>query len=69
LARDAGIVSQDDNPEEGLSAFGKTAGRHYTPMEQRELIDEYGQARNADKLNLENTHYAQADDDYFLFGC
>jgi len=69
LARDAGIVNQDDNPEEGLSAFGKTAGRHYTPMEQRELIDEYGEARNADKLNLENTHYAQADDDYFLFGC
>jgi uncharacterized Zn finger protein (UPF0148 family) len=69
LARDAGIVSQDDNPEEGLSAFGKTAGRHYTPMEQRELIDEYGEARNSDKLNLEGTHYAQADDDYFLFGC
>lgn len=69
LARDAGIVSQDDNPEEGLSAFAKTAGKHYTPMEQRELIDEYGEARNADKLNLENTHYAQSDDDYFLFGC
>jgi hypothetical protein len=69
LARDVGIASQDDNPEEGLSAFGKTAGRHYTPMEQRELIDEYGEARNADKLDLENTHYAQADDDYFLFGC
>lgn len=69
LARDTGIVSQDDNPEENLSAFGKTAGRHYTPMEQRELIDEYGEARNADKLDLENTHYAQADDDYFLFGC
>ena len=69
LARDAGIAHPDDNPEEGLSAFGKTAGRHYTPMEQRELIDEYGEARNADKLDLENTHYAQADDDYFLFGC
>lgn len=47
----------------------KTAGKHYTPMEQRELIDEYGQARNADKLNLEGTHYATAEDDYFLFGC
>jgi len=69
LARDTGIANPDDNPEEGLSAFGKTAGRHYTPMEQRELIDEYGEARNADKLDLENTHYAQADDDYFLFGC
>jgi hypothetical protein len=47
----------------------KTAGRHYTPMEQRELIDEYGEARNADKLNLEGTHYADSDPDYFLFGC
>lgn len=47
----------------------KTAGKHYTPMEQRELIDEYGQARNADKLNLEGTHYADSDPDYFLFGC
>jgi len=47
----------------------KTAGKHYTPMEQRELIDEYGQARNADKLNLEGTHYAETDSDYFLFGC
>jgi hypothetical protein len=69
LARDAGIANPNDNPEEGFSAFGKTAGKHYTPMEQRELIDEYGEARNADKLDLENTHYAQADDDYFLFGC
>jgi uncharacterized Zn finger protein (UPF0148 family) len=63
------IANPNNNPEEGFSAFGKTAGKHYTPMEQRELIDEYGEARNADKLNLENTHYAQADDDYFLFGC
>lgn len=46
----------------------KTAGKHYTPMEQRELIDEYGQARNADKLNLEGTHYADSNPDYFLFG-
>ena len=47
----------------------KTAGQHYTPMQQRELIDEYGEARNADKLNLEGTHYADSDPDYFLFGC
>ena len=33
-----------------------------------ELIDEYGAARNADKLDLEGTHYAN-DEDYFLFGC
>jgi len=47
----------------------KVAGKHYTPMQQRELIDEYGEARNADKLNLEGTHYADSDPDYFLFGC
>jgi hypothetical protein len=51
------------------SELHRTAGKHYTPMEQRELIDEYGEARNADKLNLENTHYAEVNDDYFLFGC
>jgi hypothetical protein len=47
----------------------KVAGKHYTPMEQRELIDEYGEARNSDKLKLNGTHYAEANDDYFLFGC
>ena len=56
-------------PSTSGPVVAKTAGRHYTPIEQRELIDEYGQARNADKLNLEGTHYAEADDDYFLFGC
>jgi hypothetical protein len=67
LAADAGL---SDDEDQGMSAFGKTAGKHYTPMEQRELIDEYGEARNASKLKLEGTHYADAeDDDYFLFGC
>jgi hypothetical protein len=49
--------------------ISRVAGRHYTPMEQRELIDERGEARNADKLDLRNTHYVENDDDYFLFGC
>lgn len=57
------------NYETQREANTKIAGKHYTPMEQRELIDEYGEARNADKLNLEGTHYAEAEDDYFLFGC
>jgi ribosomal protein L37AE/L43A len=48
----------------------KTAGKNYTPMEQRELIDESGEARNSDKLNLEGTHYVESSiDDQFLFGC
>jgi DNA-directed RNA polymerase subunit RPC12/RpoP len=35
----------------------RTAGRKFTPREQRELIEEDGVARNADKLNLGGTHY------------
>jgi hypothetical protein len=58
-----------DAAQADLRTFTHVAGKHYTPMEQRELIDEYGEARNADKLNLEGTHYADSDPDYFLFGC
>jgi hypothetical protein len=64
-----GLTSQMFSTMDNSERFAKTAGKHYTPMEQRELIDEYGEARNSDKLNLEGTHYAEADDDYFLFGC
>ena len=61
---------QNVQPQGPNQTFAKTAGQHYTPMEQRELIDEYGQARNADKLALEGTHYVESSlDDSFLFGC
>lgn len=46
----------------------KLAGKKYTPMEQREFIDEQGIARNADKLDLRGTHYeshVEIDDDDF----
>ncbi len=47
----------------------RTAGKKYTPMEQREFINESGTARNRDKLQLDGTHYAEVeDDDNFLFG-
>ncbi len=39
------------------NAQERTAGRSFTPREQREFIEEQGVARNADKLNLEGTHY------------
>lgn len=39
----------------------KLAGRHFTPREQRDLINERGMARNADLLNLTNTHYDTHD--------
>lgn len=50
----------------------KTAGKKYTPTQQREFIDEQGEARNRDKLNLAGTHYEEDDGldllDDFLFG-
>lgn len=39
----------------------RTAGRHFTPSEQRELINERGLARNADMLDLTGTHYELRD--------
>ena len=41
----------DDSPAQ------KTAGAHYSPHEQDELIRETGTARNLDRLSLQNTHY------------
>ena len=41
----------------------RTAGAKFTPMEQRDFIDEQGTARNSDKLNLSGTHYTDTDDD------
>jgi len=48
------LASQDPEGDGGLTHI---AGAHFTPSEQRELIDEDGVARNADKLDLSNTHY------------
>lgn len=48
----------------------KQAGKQFSQWEQRGFIEEKGVARNADKLDLSNTHYEafDADDDQFLFG-
>jgi hypothetical protein len=47
----------------------RTAGKHFTLKEQRELINEKGSARNLDLLDLSNTHYlAHEEDDPFLLG-
>jgi hypothetical protein len=35
----------------------RTAGAKFTPMEEREFVEEQGVARNADKLVLDGTHY------------
>ena len=42
---------------EGAARQERLAGKHFTPREQRELIDEDGEARNADLLDLAGTHY------------
>lgn len=42
---------------EKVARAERTAGRHFTPAEQRALIDEDGTARNSDMLNLSGTHY------------
>lgn len=60
-----------DTHEFGLQS--RVAGKKFTPMEQRDFIDEPGVARNADKLDLEGTHYEAhkqlgLSDDLFLFG-
>jgi hypothetical protein len=62
-------VQQPDSHEFSLQA--KIAGKRYTPMQQREFIDEPGVARNADKLDLAGTHYEDEPgltDDFYLFG-
>lgn len=47
---------------EGQERQERLAGKHFTPREQRELIDEDGFARNSDMLDLEGTHYKVRDD-------
>lgn len=53
-----------------LMEGARTAGAHMSPWEQRGYIDEDGDARNADKLQLGGTHYEMDDvlNDSFLFG-
>lgn len=41
----------------------KTAGKRFSPSEQRTFIDEDGVARNGDLLDLEGTHYKLRDSD------
>lgn len=53
---------------EGNFVMSKAAGAEFNLMEQKEFIGERGIARNADKLDLENTHYAETVEDHFLFG-
>lgn len=51
----------------GQRQVARTAGAKFTPSEQRKFIDEQGEARNRDKLNLAGTHYDEEPDDSILF--
>jgi hypothetical protein len=48
--------------------MAKLAGKDYSPREQRTFIDESGEARNLDKLDLQGTHYVVEDDGDPEFG-
>lgn len=65
------LQNRDIAPEvNNVHPISKQAGKKYTPMEQREFIDEQGEARNSEKLDLKGTHYEanNLSPDYFLFG-
>ncbi|WP_267716818.1 hypothetical protein [Streptomyces sp. CoH17] len=56
--RTGGNEDEDDRLEAAVTAFlDKTAGKHYTPAEQRALVDEEGEAVHVSQLNLTNSHY------------
>lgn len=48
---------RDHLSHEKEARLQRESGRHFTPREQRELIDEDGYARNSDMLDLDGTHY------------
>lgn len=46
----------------------KVAGAKFSPAQQREFIDEDGEARNLDRLDLEDTHYRTRETSVFIAG-
>jgi ribosomal protein L37AE/L43A len=64
-ARSRSVRAEDDRP-----VMAKEARRAFTPGEQKKLIEEKGNARNKDKLRLDDSHYVEAkieEDPDFLF--
>jgi hypothetical protein len=60
------MEGEDDETDEMM----RVAGRNFALHEQRDLINEPGDARNLDKLDLAGTHYPDttaSDDDELLF--
>ena len=54
------IAARDPRNAEIAARLNKNAGAKFSPREQREFIDEEGVARNADRLNLDGTHYVES---------
>lgn len=66
----ADIAAKDSRYQEIKErlAANKTAGKRFSPSEQRNFINEEGTARNADLLDLEGTHYKHRDSGTNPFG-
>lgn len=63
------IVAADEGERDWLVAdLPKTAGAKFSPGEQRKFIDEDGEARNLDRLDLEDTHYKTREGSVFVAG-
>lgn len=60
-AKDPRLQAIRDRLEGNHRERERLAGRHFTPAEQRELVNERGVARNADMLDLAGTHYELRD--------
>lgn len=46
----------------------RTAGAKFSPNEQREFVDEDGEARNLDRLDIEDTHYKTKETSTYVAG-
>jgi hypothetical protein len=55
-------TSGDERNIENVHITAKEAGSKYSPVEQKDFINEQGVARNSDKLDLSNTHYIMSSD-------
>lgn len=54
------IARRDPRHAEIRDRLNKNAGAKFSPREQKGFIDEEGVARNADRLNLDGTHYIES---------
>lgn len=54
------IAKRDPRHAEIHERLNKNAGAKFSPREQKEFIDEEGTARNADRLQLDGTHYVES---------